>query len=56
MRDLELFCIVAFNGKMVSSSYGLSEPESSDLRAILRIDSGFLVVYIVVWQPIVHYQ
>jgi hypothetical protein len=25
MRDLELFCIVAFSGKMVSNTYGLNE-------------------------------
>jgi hypothetical protein len=54
MKDLMLHCIVAFNGKMVSSSYGVSEPSEFWPQNHTLMDSGFLVIRIGVWQLVVH--
>jgi hypothetical protein len=54
MRDLMLFCIVAFSGKMVSGSYGVSEPWEFWTQNHTSIDSRFLMLWIGVWQPTVH--
>jgi len=44
MRNFVLCCIVAFSGKMVIAHMDRVNLESFDLKAILRIDSGFLMV------------
>jgi len=49
IRDLMVHNIVAFHGKMVSNSYGLSEPWKFWPQKPYINSYGFLVVWIGVW-------